>query len=197
MLLCEFHSHQILAESGLARPGARLLDAVGRRFLEISRVERGGRTGVVSLEALTAATGGNLSRDWTAAAADLHRRGLIDADSLAVIRRLSAFGELIGNTDMHFGNLAFFLTDTLPLRVTPAYDMLPMLWSPGSQGELIARDFEPVSPLPAMAVYWSEAAGWAVEFWTRVAGDARLSAEFVGTARQAEDRNRRMRWILG
>ena len=199
LLLCEFHAHQILAEIELAHPGARLLDADGRRFLEIPRFDRsggGGRTGVVSLEALTAATGGNLSRDWTAAAADLHRRGLIDADSLAVIRRLSAFGELIGNSDMHFGNLAFFLTDTLPLRVTPAYDMLPMLWSPGSQGELIARDFAPAPPVPAMAGYWREAAGWAVDFWNRVAGDVRLSAEFVEIARQAEDQIRRMQRIF-
>lgn len=200
LLLCEFHAHQVLAAAGLAHPGARLLDAGERRFLEVPRFDRsgaGGRSGVVSLEALTAATGGGLSRDWTAAAADLHTRGLIDDDSLAVVRRLSAFGELIGNTDMHFGNLAFFLTDTLPWRVAPAYDMLPMLWSPGSQGEMIERRFAPAPPLPAMMDSWREAAAWAGDFWGRVTEDARLPAGFGRMARDAEAVVRQLRAHVG
>lgn len=200
LLLCEFHAHQVLADAGLALPGARLLDSGGRRFLEIPRFDRngrGGRTGVVSLEALVAATGGNLSRDWLEAAGNLQRLGLIDADSLAVIRRLSAFGELIGNTDMHFGNLAFFLTDTLPLRVTPAYDMLPMLWSPGNQGELIERRFAPAPPVPAMTEAWREAEGWAEGFWARVADGGRLSDGFSGIARGAAETLRRLRRHVG
>jgi serine/threonine protein kinase HipA of HipAB toxin-antitoxin module len=127
---CKFHAHQILVETGLANPGARLLDADGRRFLEIPRFDRigpGGRRGVVSLEALASSLIGSQSRNWLEATAELHRRGIIDGGSFAAIQRLHAFGELIANTDMHFGNLAFFLNDTLPFRVTPAYDMLPML----------------------------------------------------------------------
>lgn len=123
--------------------------------------------------------------------------GLIDADSRAIIRRLSAFGELIGNTDMHFGNLAFFLNDTLPLRVTPAYDMLPMLWSPGSQGELIERRFAPAPPVPAMTDAWREAAGWAEDFWARVAGDERLSDVFARIATDAVETLRRLRRHVG
>jgi len=181
LLLCEFHAHQVLAGMEMSNPGARLLDAGGRRFLEIPRFDRigaGGRRGVVSLEALATSVLGNLSRDWIEAVSELHRRCLIDEDSLATVRRLHAFGELIGNTDMHFGNLAFFLDDTLPLRVTPSYDMLPMLWAPGNQGELIERRFSPAPPLPAMADSWREAAGWAEEFWSRVIADPRLSPEF-------------------
>ena len=112
-------------------------------------------------------------------------RGFIESGSFATIQRLHAFGELIGNTDMHFGNLAFFLDDTLPFRVTPAYDMLPMLWAPGSQGELIERPFAPAPPLPAMTEPWREAAGWAEDFWDRVATDSRLSQEFTRIASEA------------
>ncbi|GAA5124359.1 type II toxin-antitoxin system HipA family toxin YjjJ [Luteolibacter yonseiensis] len=188
LLVCEFHAHQVLAEWGLANPGVRLLDADGRRFLEVPRFDRcgpGGRVGVVSLEALAAALIGNLSRDWLDATTELHRHGLIDSGSLEKIRRLQAFGELIGNTDMHFGNLAFFLSDTLPLQVTPAYDMLPMLWSPGNQGELTPRRFSPAPPLPALAESWREAAGWAEIFWQRVVRDERISGEFGRMAQEA------------
>ncbi len=187
LLLCEFHAHQILAEAGLANAGVRLLDADGRRFLETSRFDRigpGGRRGVVSLEALASSLIGSLSRNWLEATSEFHRRGIIDSGSFATIQRLHAFGELIGNTDMHFGNLAFFLDDTLPFRVTPAYDTQPMLWAPGNQGELIERRFAPAPPLPAMTEPWREAAGWAEDFWIRVSEDVRLSTEF---ARIADD----------
>ncbi len=83
---------------------------------------------------------------------------------------------------MHLGNLAFFLDDTLPFRVTPAYDMLPMLWAPGSQGELIERQFAPAPPLPAMTEPWREAAEWAEDFWNRVSEDVRLSPEVARIA---------------
>ncbi len=200
LLLCEFHAHQILAEMGLADPGARLLDGDARRFLEIPRFDRigpGGRRGVVSLEALASSLVGSLSRNWLEATAEFHRRGLIESESLTAIQQLHAFGELIGNTDMHFGNLAFYLDDTLPFRVTPAYDMLPMLWAPGSQGELIERRFAPAPPLPAMTEPWREAARWAENFWDRVAADPRLSPEFGRMAHEGGVVVRQLRRHVG
>jgi HipA-like C-terminal domain len=196
-LVCEFHAHQVLAAAGLAMPGAQLLDAGGRRFLEIprfDRVGRGGRLGVVSLLALGA---GEIARDWPEAARELLRRGLIDTDSLLTIQQLHAFGELIGNTDMHFGNLAFFLGEAMPLPVTPCYDMLPMLWSPGNQGEIVARAFSPAPPLPAQADSWREAAVWAEDFWARVVADPRLSEGFREIATTAGDTLHRLRQHVG
>lgn len=200
LLLCEFHAHQILAEVGLANPGAHLLDADGRRFLEIPRFDRigpGGRRGVVSLEALVLSLTGSLSRNWLDAAVELHRRGLIDDEVLFAIRKLRAFGELIGNTDMHFGNLAFFMDDSLPFRVAPAYDMLPMLWAPGSQGELVERQFSPPPPIPAMLEPWQQAADLAEDFWIRLEGDSRLSREFAEIARESGARVRQLRRHMG
>ena len=189
LLLCEFHAHEVLAENGLATNGARLLDAAGRRFLEIPRFDRvgaGGRQGVVSLESLHAASIASVTRrDWPTAALELLHEGLVDEEAVATVRRLHAFGELIGNIDMHFGNLAFWLTDTLPFQVAPAYDMLPMLWAPSLQGEIVARTFAPAPPLPAAREYWQEAMEWATEFWQKVAADPRLSAEFSDYAKQA------------
>jgi hypothetical protein len=167
--------------------GARLIDAGGRRFLEVPRFDRrgaAGRLGVVSLEALSAASVG-LARDWNSAAVELRRRELIGDDSLATVRRLQAFGELIGNSDMHSGNLGFFLGDSLPLRITPCYDMLPMLWAPGPQGEIVNRSFAPAPPIPWLLDPWRDAAGMAENFWRRVAEDPRISPAFRSPALEA------------
>ncbi len=189
LLVCEFHAHEVLAEAGLANRGARLIDAGGRRFLEIPRFDRvagNGRRGVVSLEALSAASIG-LRHDWRNAALDLEKSGLIDDTALSNIFVLQAFGELIGNSDMHPGNLAFYLDDPSPLRVAPVYDMLPMLWAPGPQGEMPERSFTPSRPIPAMAAAFSQAAPMAKEFWQRIANDPRISKPFSKIAAQARE----------
>lgn len=180
LLACEFHAHQVLAEAGLSVAGARLLDAGGRRFLEVPRFDRkgkSGRLGVVTLEALSAASVG-LERDWIATVEALADLGLVDSQVLERVRLLQSFGELIGNTDMHAGNLAFFLDDHLPLQVTPCYDMLPMLWAPGPQGEIVERSFVPAPPLPEMTGPWRVAASMAENFWERVTADDRISPDF-------------------
>jgi len=184
----EFHALAILAEAGLAETGHRLIDAGGRRFLEsprFDRTPRGGRSGVVSLEALhSAAIGGNPGT-WTERVLELEQSGLVNEKAVQDTRRLQAFGELIGNTDMHAGNLAFRMTDSLPFELTPAYDMLPMLWAPGPQGELMERTFAPQPPVPAAAEAWREMLVLAREFWSRVISDQRISREFAATARMA------------
>lgn len=180
LLACEFHAHEVLASVGLATHGACLLDAGGRRFLQVprfDRVGRAGRRGVVSLESLTTAIAG-LPRDWNDGAEILTRSNLLDAAGRLLVQRLHAFGELIGNSDMHAGNLAFFLEDAMALRVTPSFDMLPMLWAPGNQGEIIERTFSPAPPLPSHREAWNEAANWAADFWQRVMNDSRISADF-------------------
>ncbi len=188
LLAMEYHALTILAEAGLAQPASRLIDAGGRRFLEAPRFDRtpqGGRIGIVSLEALHGSAIGGLPRDWTDRLLDLERAGLVDAAAVQTTRRLQAFGELIGNTDMHPGNLSFRLTDGLPFELAPAYDMLPMLWSPGPQGELMERTFAPQPPVPAAAEAWRQMLDPAREFWNRVAADERISREFTATARTA------------
>ena len=200
LLAAEAQALTVLAEHGLATAGARVLDAGGRRFLEVARHDRvgaQGRRGVVSLEALHGAfEGGGAATDWPAAAEALARGELIDVAGRDVVRRLQSFGELIGNTDMHFGNLAFWLDDALPFRPTPAYDMLPMGWAPSTQGEVVERAFAPRPPLPGVRPAWSEAAGWAMEFWRRVADDATVSAEFAAIARRAGAQVERMRGLF-
>ena len=196
LLAAEAHALAVLAEHGLATAGARALDAGGRRFLEVARHDRQGahgRRGVVSLEALHGTFAEGAAADWHAAAEALARAELLDAAGLDAVRRLHSFGELIGNSDMHFGNLSFWLGDARPFRPAPAYDMLPMAWAPSTQGEVVERAFAPRAPLPGALPAWGEAAAWAEEFWRRVAADAAVSREFRARAREAGALVARMR----
>lgn len=157
-------------------------DFEGRRFYELPRFDRvgaHGRRGVVSLRALHDAgfTGGD-THDWAVAAAGLHARGWINAADLRAVRLRRLFGRLIGNTDMHFGNLAFFLEPELPLRLAPTYDMLPMLWAPHPGDATPAPVFHPPAPMPAELDLWPEAASMAGRFWTQLEADPRISDDF-------------------
>ena len=91
------------------------------------------------------------------------------------------FGQLIGNTDMHDGNLSFeprMSPATTSLILAPAYDMLPMLYAPQRGVELPQVNFAPRLPLPAERAAWTYAATAAEQFWSRAADDARIGAEF-------------------
>lgn len=157
-------------------------DFDNRRFYELSRFDRvgsHGRRGVVSLRSLHDAgfTGGD-TNDWAVAAAGLHERGWLSESDLRAVRLRRLFGRLIGNTDMHFGNLAFFLEPELPLRLAPTYDMLPMLWAPRPGDATPAPEFTPLAPMPQELELWPEAAKMAEDFWQRLEADARVSENF-------------------
>jgi len=61
---------------------------------------------------------------------------------------------------------------------------------------VVERVFAPRAPLPGMRPAWSEAAGWAAEFWRRVAADTAVSAEFAEIARRAGAHVERMRGLF-
>ena len=157
-------------------------DFANRRFYELSRFDRvgaHGRRGVVSLRALhDAGFTGKDTNDWSVAAAGLHTHGWLSASDLRAVRLRHLFGRLIGNTDMHFGNLALMLDFGLPLKLAPTYDMLPMHWAPQPGNATPAPEFRPSAPLPQELELWPEAARMAEEFWRRVETDARISEEF-------------------
>lgn len=199
LLVAEAHALTLLHEHGETQTAPRVLDAGGRRFCEIARFDRvgaHGRRGIVSLRALHDAFPGADTADWVVRALAFEREGLIGADTLRSIRLRHTFGRLIGNADMHFGNLAFWRDDALPFRLAPAYDMLPMLWAPSVGNATPTPDFAPPPPLPAERELWSEAAAWAVEFWQRVSDDERVSPEFATTAREAGALVARMRGLF-
>ena len=74
--------------------------------------------------------------------------------------------------------------------------MLPMLWAPTPAQATPMPDFAPALPLPAEREVWITAAGWAVEFWSRVAADARVSPAFAAIATGVSTRLQRMRSLV-
>ncbi len=177
------------SEAEAEAPSPEIQDFGGRRFYQIARFDRvgtHGRRGVVSLRALhDAGFTGQDTNDWVAAARGLHAGGWLSAADLDIVRLRRSFGQLIGNTDMHFGNLACFLENGLPLRLAPTYDMLPMLWAPRPGSAEPAPIFSPAPPLPGDQIVWSQAADLAVDFWQRVMQNVQVSESFRRHAENA------------
>ena len=85
---------------------------------------------------------------------------------------------------MHLGNLSFQFDagvgSDIPssLRLSPAYDMLPMMYAPLSGGEVPQRQFIPQLLLPREAEAWKLAFSAALTFWKAASEDMRISAVF-------------------
>ena len=92
--------------------------------------------------------------------------------------RRHAFGRLIGNSDMHHGNIAFHFVDRGPLPLAPVYDMLPMSLAPSKLGVL--RADEPLSPVAPLGSGDLQHLRWAAPvaeaFWQCVAVDGRIQS---------------------
>lgn len=180
LLVCEHLAGELLAEHGHASARTELLWSQGRLCLEASRFDRvgaHGRRGFVTLAAWSDAHDG-VRDDWATAAARMRQAGWIDEVALEHVRLRWWFGRLIGNTDMHFGNLGFYLGNALPLPLAPSYDMLPMLYRPAANGAVVARAFEPPPPTPAALPHWRQAARWAELYWQRAAQHPEISDDF-------------------
>jgi hypothetical protein len=179
LLVCEREALHVIGAAGFPAAPAEVFDIVGIRFLLVERFDRvgiRGRRGTLSLSALGAEYLGYLD-SWTKASGDLLRAGRIDAGDARRMCWLDTFGQLIGNTDRHFGNLSFFWGESEPLRLAPAYDMLPMVFAP--QGtNLVDRRFEPRPPTAETFDVWPDAVRHAVAYWDRLAGLNELSSGF-------------------
>lgn len=181
LLFCEHLAAETLRDRRIACARSEWIDAGGRRFLQIDRFDRqgaSGRRGVLSLGAIEDAFLDCSSNDWTMAATVFERAHWIIPDEARALRWIWCFGDLIANSDMHRANVVFWFTDDLPYRLAPVYDMLPMLYAPGAQGELGERKFAPRPPVADVADVWSDAASAAQEFWERASIGKGISKAF-------------------
>lgn len=191
LLVCEHLTLQTLAQAGVPAARTQLFTRAGRVFLESERFDRTpigpdnprglGRIGMVSLQAFDAEYVGQMD-NWAATAERMQARGLLTPEDARHLRLLEAFGTLIANTDRHYGNISLLLHDD-DWRLSPTYDMLPMLYAPVG-GELVPRDFAalPRTPTAATLPEWAHAQALAQTFWQAAATDARISPAFRATA---------------
>lgn len=194
LLVAEHLGHLILRDWGFDSPRSQLLVAENRTFLETERFDRQGtrhRIGQVTLAALDSEFVGSDLNSWEASVANLVRQGVVPADDHDGVRRLSLFGQFIGNTDMHFGNLAFRLSGLNVSGLAPIYDMTPMHYHPRHQ-ELPAT----LHPLPGLtprdAPDVADVMRVALSFWAKVADDERISQGFRTIARANIERINRV-----
>ena len=183
LLVCEHLALRTLAEAHLPAAKTQVFFIANRIFLESERFDRTrlGRVGMVSLEVYDAQYIGTVD-NWAATAGRMQSQSLLTAQDAAHLRLLEAYGVLIANTDRHYGNISLLLEGD-DWRLSPTYDMLPMLYAPVN-GELVPRDFKarPLHPTRAMQAEWAQAKALAAVFWRTVACDARISPGFQAIA---------------
>jgi hypothetical protein len=193
LLVCESLALETIRQEGFEAASASSLLIEGYRFLEVERFDRigaRGRKALVSLRALDNEYFGNPD-NWAKAAGRLLKAGFLDEEDARRMRWLDTFGQLIGNTDRHFGNISFFVKEprfflkepgfftkgARPLQLAPIYDMLPMVFAPEG-ASVVERSFVPQPRTADTLDVWPHAARSALAYWDQLVGSPELSDEF-------------------
>ena len=185
LLWAEHLALKVLAKGGVSAAKSRIVQSGRRTYLESVRFDRVGSAGkrhVLPLSALHAPFAGGPQQHWVASCELLAQRGFLSADDENRVRLLRDFGRLIGNTDMHFGNLNFIVDDLARLAkphftLAPVFDMLPMVWRPNEfRDEMGYTPFATPQKSPGSAATWGSARELAGQFWRRLAACAGVSA---------------------
>lgn len=181
LLLAEHLALNTLREVGVSAAQTAVLDHEGQRFLEVERFDRVGALGrraLVSLAALDAEFVGAAHQPWPVVARALAAQGVVTPQASEAAALLWAFGTLIGNTDMHGGNLSFMSEHGRPYQAAPAYDMTLMAFAPSSSGRL--PDTVPAAVLHASVsnAQWRTALGWARQYLQVLQASPQFSPDF-------------------
>jgi len=194
LLHAEALAAQVLARHGVPVAACRVIESARRTYLVSERFDRIGATGrrhAVSIGAVHDDFVAGSYNHWAGTCEALARQGRLAAIGAAQARALLDYGRLIGNTDMHSGNLSL-LTSREGLakgrfELAPVYDMLPMCWRPDPNlGG--AADYAPFEPDPTSAA--SPARAPAREFWSGLAAGERVSPALRRVAIAMADRLR-------
>ena len=188
--MCEHLALHTLDMACIHAARTQIFSGAGRVFLESERFDRtpaqgpggqNGRIGMMSLQVYDAEYVGEMD-NWAATANRMVARKLLTALDARTLRLLEAYGQLIANTDRHYGNISLLIQDD-DWVLSPTYDMLPMRYAPIG-GELVARDFASqfLQPTAATLPEWAQAKTLTASFWHAVVNDARVSEGFRAIA---------------
>lgn len=172
LLIAEHIALQVLSNYGFVASESQIIESQNRVFLEYNRIDRAGRygrRGTSSLSGIDAAFIGEGGGSWSNAMGKA--KGYFSAKDIDIVERIYNFGLAIGNTDMHFGNISFFVNHNLPFELAPIYDMLPMYYAPKSDGTLQNEALASIPPT-------RESRTMAKEFWQMTIANASISASF-------------------
>ena len=203
LLVAEHLALETLRQFGVAASQSEIVMTQNRVYLEVVRFDRHscaglgsgldsgldsgtgtnirGRAAIVSMAGVDGLLGA-LDKNWTHSTMLLRDQGLLSMSDWACVRLLDVYGALIGNSDRHPGNLSLSWQPDGRFALAPVYDMLPMMYQPNRQGEVVERGFDmaQLDRLDLRAL--PEARRMALSFWARVREDARISVEFKQVA---------------
>lgn len=165
----------VLRENGVASAETRIVESATRTFLLSRRFDRTAEFGYRHLVAAAAVHAHFVQtprQHWVSTCRALVDLNLLPSGDLSTATQAYLFGQFIGNTDMHFGNLSFFVQDVMrpQFELAPLYDMLPMMWRPSIHSGSL--DAEPLPAPHALAVdpaLTDAVRDWAVAYWERAA----------------------------
>ena len=193
LLQLEHLAGLVLRDNGIAVAQTELVQTQRRTYLQSTRFDRLGGTGkrhVVAASSVHEAFVKAPQRHWVATCEALVTLKLLAPEHLRAVASTYLFGQYIANTDMHFGNLSFFVDDvTEPVLLpTPVYDMLPMAWRPGVHGGELGAVPIPERVQPAgFETQAAEARAWAIDYWEQAARLEGLSSSLQrASARNAK-----------
>lgn len=181
LLLAEHMALATLRQAGIAAAHTCIYDGQEQRFLEIERFDRigvWGRKAVISLASLDAEFVGAANQPWPVITKALSKQGVITRQSADMAEVLWAFGALIGNSDMHGGNLSFVSEHGRPYELALAYDVTPMSFAPTSSGRL-PHAIHPITPHASVShENWRQAQQLAQTYLASIQACDQFSPEF-------------------
>lgn len=193
LLHAEALANAVLSDHGVPVAATRIVESARRTFLVSERFDRiglYGRRHAVYLGDVHNAFIASPYEHWAKTCSALARQGRLPQLEADRAGALLAYGRLIGNSDMHSGNLSLFveLEDIAKgsFSLAPVYDMLPMRWRPDTG--LGAADYSPFEP--DAAAMNSPAAPIAWQFWDRLGDRIEVGKDL---RRVAKDMAKRVR----
>lgn len=191
LLLAEHLALETLRAANIPAAQTYVFDHAGQRFLEVERFDRVGSLGRRALHSLTALDAefvGSGAGSWPLITRRLADTGQIEHLAVEDAAVLWAFGTLIGNTDMHNGNLSFIADQGRPYAIAPAYDMTPMGFAPRSGGGLPDSIAAPSIQADVPNNIWRRAEVLASGFVNRLRASNAFSPRFAVCIAALEDR---------
>ena len=193
LLVCEHLAGKILLAAGCSVAQTEIVQTDDWTFLQSYRFDRVGLWGRLPLYSLMTITSEFVGycETWRDAAEQLQDEQLIIQEDVDSLRWLNDFGTLIGNTDMHLGNISLIPGKT-DFELAPIYDMTPMYYRPKAGGVLPQESLQ-AGPL-ASKVNNDSIAPIATRFWEVAQSDTRITDQFrsicqqnIGTMEKLDD----------